>query len=248
MSNHILLNRENILEKVTALLEVKGQKKKFEEDILAKIQEIKDSIANSYSDVPELAKLCKSSNSRSLFDKEVKFEVDEFNTLNQVIEHYIGAFAGDRCLTDLGWDFDLTQETFSTITDIPHEKVVETHAYTLFNFVQKYIEKKEQLQLSNKLRLGGVAYVIVPIVASCLANLLYRLTDSDMYFVSTQKNILFETEFFTIQGRDHYDDDQEFCLLDINFKDEKFAKLVSDVLTNLDVKNTDDDLEDDGYY
>lgn len=240
MSKYIVFNKQDLSNKILDLLKIKDKKFELEAEINKKIKELEEVMKSSIADTPNLAVICSefSSGTSSL---DFKFKSKSFSTQSQVIKHYIDSLVGGRCLNELGWEFTLNSTTFQdTILNYPVKATTEQLTHILHDVFVRYLKKVGELKSTTKIKLEAFSIYVTPRIVADITNLLYRLTNQDKYFVWLAYFDKFENEFFKVESKGEYVDDEDISLMTFTFTNEAL-NLLNEALKTYSPKNQDND-------
>lgn len=242
MSKYIVFNKQDLSNKIFDLLKIKDKKFELEAEINKKIKELEEVMKSSIADTPNLAEICSefSSSTRSL---DFKFESKYCSTQSQVIKHHIDSLVGGRCLNELGWEFTLNSTTFQdTILNYPVTATIEQLTHILYDVFNRYLKKMGELKSTTKIKLEAFSIYVTPRIVADITNLLYRLTNQDKYFVWLAYFDKFENEFFKVESKGDYVDDEDISLMTFTFTDEAL-NLLNEAFKTYSPKNQDNDVD-----
>ncbi len=241
MSKFIIFNKASLINKIQDLLKVKELHSTLEAEINQKIADLEVSMKDCFTDTPKLAEIFGSYCSDR---KEAKFSLRTpmVSKQSELIRHYVGALASERCLTDLGWEFDLSSETFQTILDQDQEKTIQQHLDVLHNSFGRFIEIIGEIKPTTKFKADAFPLYVTPHIVANLTNLLYRLTNQDKYFVWTGYFDHFENEFFKVTTEHASVEEEDVAYFTFTFTDVAVEKL-NDALKKFSPPKTNDNDE-----
>lgn len=242
MSKFIILTKENLINKIKDLLKVKDLRHKLEAEINQKITELDTVMKDSFADTPKLGEIFGGLSSESK-DKEFSLRSQTISKQSQVINHYIGALVSEHCLNELGWEFNLSSETFQTILDQDQEKTIQQHLAILYNYFSRFISKNGEIKPITKIKIEAFPLYVTPHIVANLTNLLYRLTNQDKYFVWTNYFDKFENDFFKVETEHRYVDDEDITYFIFTFTDDALTKLNEAYKTFTPPESDEDDDE-----
>ena len=143
---------------------------------------------------------------------DFKFKSKSFSTQSQVIKHYIDSLVGGRCLNELGWEFTLNSTTFQD---------------TILNYPVKATTEQ----------LTHILHDVFNRYLKKVGEL--KSTTKIVWLAYFDK---FENEFFKVESKGDYVDDEDISLMTFTFTDEAL-NLLNEAFKTYSPKNQDNDVD-----